>query len=154
MIDGTSHEVSNEGRIRYKGKIKNVYNTQTGVIVVSIKRDGKWITPYLHRLVADNFCDRPSIDHDTIAFKDGNKLNCSADNLEHLTKVEHFNRNWRNKLPDNLKPRVVDCYDLSGNYLKTYPSIKKAAETLGLAQSNICYHMSKKTTRVDKYIFK
>jgi len=47
--------------------------------------------------------------------------------------------------------RKVSCYDLSGNLLKTFDSIKSAAEFVGSSNTTIIYHIKNKKPYKDYY---
>lgn len=49
--------------------------------------------------------------------------------------------------------KKIDCYDLWGNFLKTYPSIREAAKELNLAESAIVKCCKGKSPRVKEYRF-
>lgn len=98
-IDGYDgkYQISNYGDIRATrdryGRNKTTY-IKGGVIkngyrIVSLCKEGRYSTYYVHRLVAKYFCPNPFND-DCVNHIDGNKLNNRADNLEWLTREENI----------------------------------------------------------------
>lgn len=89
------YEVSNTGKVR---------NIETGLILSPLlagcqyyyfmfydpkkKTKNKRVKVYLHRTLAQNFIPNPYF-YNEVNHKDGNKLNCSLDNLEWVSKSEN-----------------------------------------------------------------
>ena len=89
------YQVSNFGRVKSfahypKGKILKPVLTKGGYLFVSLSRTAH---VFVHVLVARYFIPnldaKPQVNH-----KDGQKLNCSADNLEWVTKLENEQHSW------------------------------------------------------------
>lgn len=98
------YQVSDEGRVRSsdrylrirgggkqlkKGRIlRPVFNKRNGYFSVGLYKDTVKTNKYMHRLVAEAFCDnnqnKPEVNH-----KDENKTNNNADNLEWVTRLEN-----------------------------------------------------------------
>lgn len=95
----------------------------TGYYVVSLWKNNKHLRIHIHRLVAktiiSNIQNKPFINH-----IDGNKLNNNVNNLEWCTCKE--NNIHAYKIGLNNSYRKVNQYDLDGNYIKTWNSIKEA----------------------------
>lgn len=79
--------------------VGQIYNTATGEILatnsvrepyvgINLKKDGKNVTRYIHRLVAYCFCPNGKY-KDIVHHIDGNKENNRADNLLWVTYAEH-----------------------------------------------------------------
>lgn len=121
--------VSNDGEIKsQKGSILKPY-TVGGYSQVQLFKNGQRTKRYVHRLVAEAFCQK-SESHNEVNHKDGNKQNNHAENLEWCTRT------------DNL---LHSCYVL-GNRVKpvvcaetgvVYPSIKEAARQTGIHHTSI-----------------
>lgn len=127
------YQVSNLGRV--KSLPRNTNNQyKNGVIRQNIIR-GKgyyYINLYnkstklftIHRLVAEAFIPNPS-NLPCINHIDGNKLNNRIDNLEWCS----YSNNEIHAYKHNLKTplfKKVNQYDLDGNFIKTWNSIKEA----------------------------
>lgn len=54
------------------------------------------------------------------------------DNTKHLLEVGY---NTRFKKGQNLREKACSQYDLDGNFIKTYPSVKAAREALGVGRA-------------------
>lgn len=92
----------------------------------------------IHRLVAETFIpnpeNKPQVNH-----IDGNKLNNNVENLEWCTAQENIIHAFKIglKKPTSKKGiesphnRKINQYDLQGNYLNTFYSIKKAKMIYG-----------------------
>ncbi len=84
------YQVSNFGRVKsfarsLKGKILKPILTNSGYLIVSLSRTSRI---FVHVLVAQCFVPNPDT-KPQVNHKDGRKLNCSADNLEWVTKLEN-----------------------------------------------------------------
>ena len=86
-IEGCNYEVSNMGRIRNSetGKVLAGRPTRRKYLRVHISVFGKRTDYYIHRLVADAFCERKD-GCDVINHIDNNPENNRADNLEWTTQ--------------------------------------------------------------------
>ena len=101
----TFYAVSNFGRVKSlcnrigsHGKIIEIErecimhptDNGKGYLLVSLSRNGNRKNFYVHRLVAEAFCDNPQ-SKKYVNHKDRNKSNNSADNLEWCTQKENVN---------------------------------------------------------------
>ena len=95
---------------------------------VSLYKDGKKITKKVHRLVAECFLPNPN-NYPEVNHKDENKDNNTLNNLEWCDGK--YNTNYgtgnqrRSSAMDNKKV-CVKQYDLEGNFIKEYLSMKEA----------------------------
>lgn len=144
------YRVSNLGRVksvlrkvkngsiirRVNEKIMTPVFTRGGYLRVTLKNQGKEKTKTIHRLVAESFipnpCNLPQINH-----KDENKLNNSTDNLEWCTAKYNSTYGTRiSRLANSLSKPVLQ-YSLDKKFIKEFPSVKKAALSLGVNPSSI-----------------
>lgn len=107
------YEVSNLGRVyrlpyvtsekglKREGKIVNVYNNHKGYYQISLFKEGKRISTFVHRLVGMAFIpnpeNKPQINH-----KNGIKTDNRVENLEWVTSSE----NQKHAVDTGLKPRL------------------------------------------------
>lgn len=99
----TDYEVSTLGRVRnihsktvLKPQIKN-----SGYYYVILHVDGRRLTRYVHRLVAETFHIVRFVDEIWVNHKDGNKLNNSKNNLEWVTPSYNTKHAFENNLTKN-----------------------------------------------------
>jgi len=124
--EGT-YEVSNLGRVRRNGKILRPGKDKTGYLLVVLSKNGIRKTYKVHRLVAVAFLlnpqNLPMINH-----RDEDKTNNCIDNLEWCDSK--YNINYSQSKP-------VLQYDLNGNFIREWPSMKNVEEELGIKYQNI-----------------
>lgn len=135
------YQISNYGRIRNKnGHILKPSNTG-GYCHISL-RYGRKKEVLIHRLVAEAFIPNP-FNYKYVNHKDENKLNNNFENLEWCTAK--YNATYgKGSLARNQ--RVIQ-YDLDGNALKFWDSIKEASDILEICRQGIssCCRNIKKT---------
>lgn len=122
VIDG--YQISTLGRLcNPRGKVKSPYGPGYSKHCVGG-------TPYyVHRLVALTFLKRVEW-KDFVNHIDGDKNNPSVDNLEWVTLSENSRHAYATGLSlPTIKP--VLQYDLDGNFLKEFESLKKAMVEVG-----------------------
>ena len=101
------YEISNQGRIRssdrvcgtmpkgydrhLKGQLMKPTDNGNGYLIVHLKKNGRRVSRYIHRLVAEAFLEKPAgcnvVDH-----IDYNKSNNAAENLQWCTQKENVQR--------------------------------------------------------------
>ena len=97
------YEVTKEGEIishSISGKQMVLSTSQsTKYKMVRLYLNGVTVQKYVHRLVAEQYCERPEgcneVDH-----IDGDKFNNHADNLEWVTRAENMSRAYDGNLID------------------------------------------------------
>lgn len=99
-----------------------------------------------HRLIAEKYLlsDENSVEINgkkylkpnyTVHHKDENKLNNKIENLQIMTKEEHSRIHALKRSEKTRKS--VDKFDMNGNYIETYPSIKEASIANQICAQNI-----------------
>ena len=152
------YQVSNKGNVRslHYGKIKqlSIVKRSNGYLMVSLWNKMKRKHYLVHRLVAEAFIPNPN-NYPQVNHKDENPINNSVDNLEWCTSKYNNNYGTRNQRMFNNMPKYcVVKYDLNGNYIAEYLSIKIAARENNISDSNIikCCKGQRKTA--GRYIWK
>ena len=101
---------------------------ERGYLFVQLCVNKKIMRRYIHRLVAEAFISNPQ-HKETVNHIDGNKKNNNIENLEWCTYSEN-NAHAYKKLGKNQKNKkgsiAVLQYDLNGNFICEYPSIREA----------------------------
>lgn len=142
-----AYEISNMGRVksldRYdslghfrEGEIKTLTKDKNGYLYVSLWKDGKQKVYKVHRLVATHFIPNPSklpmINH-----KDENPSNPIYTNLEWCDSKYNQNYGTINERRGKSLSTSILQYDLNMNLLKTWGSMKEAANELSINYQNI-----------------
>ena len=147
------YQVSNLGNVRsvdrkvncrwgikhpIKSKIKVPQKNRGGYYQVNLfGEEAEYKTRLVHRLVANAFIPNPE-NKPMVNHLDGNRLNNRVENLEWATASENMIHSF-NVLKKSLTPVIQ--YDLQGNLLAHYESIKQASDKTGVARcsiSNVC----------------
>lgn len=137
------YEVSNYGNVRNKANgnaLKPIVGTNGYPRVELAYGLNKHRS--IHRLVAEAFVDNPFC-FPCVNHKDENKSNNRADNLEWCT----YQYNCRYGKGALARNRKIIQYDMGGNALKIWDSMKEASVSLGVNREGIseCCRMVKKT---------
>lgn len=158
-----SYLVSNYGRIKslerkirnriFKEKIMKLEKNPDGYLRVDLYKNGKNKHKKVHRLVAREFLndynDKLCINH-----KDENKCNNLINNLEVCNYSYNINYGTRNKRVSNKLSKKIDQYDLNGNFIKTWGSMKQINNELNINLTYIYSCCNNKIKKLKKYIFK
>ena len=120
--------------------------------MVSLSKNGKSKTKYIHKLVAETFLDNPN-NYECINHKDENKLNNEIDNLEFCTKKYNCRYGNRNKKIAEKLSKKINQYDLEGNFIKTWDSSVQIERTININQRNVCLCCKGKRKTVGGYIW-
>lgn len=159
------YQVSNLGRIKsldryvgYKGigkkfvkgseKIATV--TKKGYLKVTLFKNGRGTTREIQRIVAETFIDNP-LQKEQVNHIDGNKHNNRVDNLEWCSPRENT-IHAKEVLKKGIKR--VNQYDLRGNYIKSYMSIKEASESTNIPRCSISNVVCGRRKRAGNYMWK
>lgn len=99
-------DVSSFGRFRYRGSGNTapIYKSQTGYARTNLTVDGLVKNVLAHRIVALAFLDQPSPEHNQVDHKDGDRMNCRADNLRWVTPKQNMTHAGARKR--GIKPRA------------------------------------------------
>lgn len=87
-------------------------------------------------MVAEAFIPNPN-NYPCINHKDENRENNRADNLEWCTHKYNNNYGTRIEKFRQKKYKAIKQYDLQGNFIKQWQSVKEASETLNIYKSGI-----------------
>ena len=119
--DFPSYQISDTGEIKslertitnslgqtyvLKARILKPRTSGKGYIKVTLRKDNKSFEKYIHILVAEHYIDNPE-NLPVVNHKDGNKQNCSVDNLEWIT----YSGNNQHAYDNNLKSRGEGFYN-------------------------------------------
>jgi len=158
-----NHYKSKNGTCIKRGKILNIYKCRDGYYNIELSKLCKGKNKMIHRLVAETFIDNkkqyPCVNH-----IDGNKLNNRVDNLEWCTHSENSIHSFKIGLHKNtiIKCREmgknnckkVNQYDLSKKYIKTFNSMKEAAQITNSLITGISYCVLGKRKSHNNFIWK
>ena len=149
LIKINGYLVSNYGRIKFNGKIKQLNKNSSGYVHVGVS--GKACK--IHRLVAFTFLPNPE-NKELVNHKDGNKTNNKLSNLEWATSLENNIHKIYSGLSNTTK-KVIQ-YDIHMNKLNEFISIIDASKKLNLSRTTIVnsYNEKIKYTKSDKFIFR
>lgn len=86
--DFPTYEVSDHGRVRRgdSGRVLGVYDNGHGVLQVVVRRDNRSYARAVHRLVAESYLDSPPDGDYVPMFRDDDRTNLHAGNLEWRTR--------------------------------------------------------------------
>lgn len=144
-IDGfdSRYMVSNEGRIysTLKGGCLKTFPNKDEYIKVGFNFKGRKYNKFVHRLVAEYFCEGYSPDKE-VNHKDGNRSNNAQSNLEWVTRTENVRdcakRGTLNISSATQKRRVpVSQFTMENELLAEFDSIVNAAKITGCNKDNI-----------------
>ena len=153
-VDGFQrYSVSNGGQVRNDatGRILRTQADRFGYLRLGLSNENGRRKKYLHRLVAEAFVPNPQ-NKKEVNHIDGNKLNCSASNLEWVTPHENLIHMYRvlgvkrrslskeeiaklSMCASKARKKPVKCVE-SG---KIYESLKMAAVNCGITGSAITH---------------
>lgn len=157
IIEGyTNYEVSNLGNIRNikKNKTMTIYYRK-GYCLVKLSENNVSKEHKVHRLVAKAFIDNPN-KYLCINHKDENKSNNRVDNLEWCNHTYNNNFGTRGQRQAIKIKKKVKQYDMHGNLIREFSSIKEASELLNIPACDIsnCLHGRQKSAPKNLYVWK
>ena len=113
------------------------WRDNVGYYQVCLKMNNKKYYKRVHRLVAEHFIENP-LGLPQVNHIDGNKLNNNVENLEWIDNKTNTKHGYNNKLYHSNKRCIqVKVFDLDGNYINTYKSIRETAETLNINRKTL-----------------
>lgn len=134
------YQVSNYGRVKslrrkvfngkdfyYKEERILKANTDGRYLCLTLVKNGRRKSFKIHRLVAEAFIPNPN-NYPEVNHKDENKLNNCVNNLEWCSRRYNNIYNGRAKKVGLKTRKPVIQYDLKGNYLNLFPSVRIASE--------------------------
>lgn len=150
------YEISNFGKIRsldrtvpirnstkfIKGSLRKPQKKDNGYLFVILYKDSKSKNHYIHRLVAKNFIDNPSL-KETVNHIDGNKENNNINNLEWSTRSENSIHGFKNGLckscEKHYKSKLTnsDVLEIKNILKNTNLTQNEIANIYGVTQSTI-----------------
>lgn len=148
-----NYEVSDKGNIKsvnYRGTGKSAIRKQSisknGYMRVILSDNGKNKTYFVHRLVAAAFIPNPD-NLPQVNHKDENKSNNHVNNLEWCDNTYNHNFGTRNYRANKHKNKRIAQFDILGNKIAEYDSIKIAASKMGINVSQLSRHLNNKPTK-------
>lgn len=168
------YEVSNMGRVKslprdytqlnmygtlskrhIDGKVMRLHILNSGYCHVELTKGARQCKSHpIHRLVALAFIPNPKglpfINH-----KDEDKQNNNVNNLEWCTTEYNCNYGTRNKkISEKARRAPIEQYDLKGNFIKAYDSIRDAATELNIGETSIAAALSGRCKTGKGFIWK
>lgn len=147
-----NYEISNKGNVRNKNtkRILKPAISNKGYYLIALSNKGKSHTYTIHKLVMEHF-NRCAFDYEVINHIDCNKLNNNISNLEYVTQKENCIKAWENKLCEKIREKALKLkhpkeiktskavvqYDLEGNVINSFISVRDAERRTGIDNSNI-----------------
>lgn len=132
----SKYSVSKDGRIysSVSNKMLKCHrNSSNGYYQVILRADnGTKHTLYLHRIVAEAFCEKPE-GCDFVNHKNEIKTDCRAENLEWCTK--YYNNTYNGKTQRSCK-RIISTNEKTGEEI-VWESARIASKELGVSYKNI-----------------
>lgn len=112
------------GRKRFrKGQVLSPDIAPNGYYRITLAKNGVKMQKYLHRLLAEYFIPNPQ-NLPQVNHKDGNKLNCSLDNLEWVSVKDNVIHAYRNGLIIHTRGANHPNYGKFGRNSKKAVSVK------------------------------
>lgn len=166
-IFNDNYAVSNKGKIRandrivksttgkrhYRERILSPEIVKDGHLRVVLCNNGIKQHYFVHRLVAEAFIPNPN-NLPIINHKDENPANNNVDNLEWCTWAYNNAYNNRHERIGDAEGHTIDVYDLSGNFIKQFPSITKAAKFYNISLTTLWRYVKNNRPIQDKIFIK
>lgn len=148
-------KVNNNGYIDIKQTYKYQKEHYKGYLQVSLKKNGKKYTKYVHRLVAENFIPNPN-NLQQVNHKDENKKNNKVDNLEWCTSDYNLSYGTRIERINKSKEKYLGVSTHNSKKVMynniIYDSISKAAKANSISEYYIIKNCNDKNNKNCKFI--
>lgn len=116
--------VDSLGRKRFrKSRVLHPDIAPNGYYRVTLAKNGKKTQKYLHRLLAEYFIPNPD-NLPQVNHKDGNKLNCSLDNLEWVSVQDNVIHAYKHDLINHVRGKKHPNYGMCGRNSKKALKVK------------------------------
>ncbi len=152
--DYGGYKIFSNGKIANKNRVLKAM-VHSGYQTVMLTIDGKKVNKYVHRLVALYFIPNNDQNKNVVNHKDGNRLNNDVSNLEWTTYKGNADHAVNVLGKHNKRP--VSQYDLDGNFMRSYGSVREASIAIGIKYdgsiSMVCSGYRKRKT-AHGYIWK
>lgn len=149
----SDYEVSNIGNVRYDKKYILPTHTDGRYLTVNIRKNGKRISAFVHRLVAIAFIPNkhflPEVNH-----KNEIKTDNRVENLEWCTHKYNCNYGTRMQRIKEKQNIAVLQYTLSGKFIREYASMHIAADAIDADAGHICDCCSGNRSRAYGYFWR
>lgn len=160
------YEVSNFGNIksldRYvnhcghkrfcKGQLLKPTLHKSNYYIVTLRNSGIQKVSKVHQLVMNTFNPNTTNQKLEINHIDGNTTNNRLDNLEWCTHKQNLQHASKHHLLSTYKP--INQYDLQGNFIKKWDSMKEAREFYNLGINSLNRACKSKTGIHKNYIWR
>lgn len=114
---------------KYNGRKITPYLGSDGYMHVRRRENGKIYYCRVHTIIANCFVENPN-NYKYVNHIDSNKKNNHPSNLEWCTNSENIKHGWDSGNRTHKNNTHVIVYDLNGNYIGTFTSLRKLAEKL------------------------
>lgn len=148
-----NYEISDEGQVR-NIKTKRILKPSSvnGYLKVTLRKNNKGYSKYLHRLVAEAFLEgEGEVNH-----KDGNRANNSIENLEWVTHRENIQHSFSTLGRTPPRGRVQVCVQYFDGTKKEFSSIKDCAKYYNVDTTTIRDYIAHKPSphrKVQAYFY-
>lgn len=170
------YEIFENGKVRRidTGRFIQPRVATVGYLVVSLWKNNKGTTKYIHRLLAEAFIPNPH-SFPTVNHIDGDKTNNDLNNLEWASYGRNNKHAYetglkvvsakmmaharrlpaisRAKNPHGANAKPVLHFDLNGSFLGRFPSVISASRTLGMHRSTIYRVLTRKRKAAKGHVF-
>lgn len=146
-VDGYTYHISSEGRVLNSyGRLVCIKPSPNGYRHLGNTTVHRGVA-YAFGLIKElRYTGTNEVDH-----INNIKSDCRLINLQVLSHQENINKR---DSTGNARRRTIDCYEYKTNkYLRSYNSLKEAAEDLGVFASNICFTLRGKFKQTGGYVF-